>query len=147
MTKKRILLMVALVSLFACINLSGGKPKAEICLKDAYRDKFLIGTDMNSKQILGVDLQSIHLITKHFNAIVAENCMKVNSFSPMKESSIFQLPINLCSLVWGVSDNQSWKNNTPIKGRTDYPLLFDRNYHPKPVVETIIRISNDNHWN
>ena len=40
--------------------------------------------------------------------------------------------------VWGVSDAQSWKNNWPIKGRTDYPLLFDRNFQPKKVVKLIV---------
>jgi len=40
--------------------------------------------------------------------------------------------------TWGVTDNHSWKNNWPIRGRTDYPLLFDRDYQPKPVVHTII---------
>jgi endo-1,4-beta-xylanase len=40
--------------------------------------------------------------------------------------------------LWGTTDNQSWKNNWPIPGRTDYPLLFDRNYQPKPIVATII---------
>jgi endo-1,4-beta-xylanase len=40
---------------------------------------------------------------------------------------------------WGVADHQSWKNNFPMRGRTDYPLLFDRNYQPKPVVERIIK--------
>jgi endo-1,4-beta-xylanase len=40
--------------------------------------------------------------------------------------------------VWGVNDGQSWKNNWPIRGRTDYPLLFDRNNQPKPVVKKII---------
>jgi endo-1,4-beta-xylanase len=40
--------------------------------------------------------------------------------------------------TWGVTDNNSWKNNWPIRGRTDYPLLFDRDYQPKPVVQTII---------
>lgn len=43
--------------------------------------------------------------------------------------------------LWGVSDNDSWKNDWPIKGRTDYPLLFDRNYQPKPVVKTIIELA------
>ena len=41
---------------------------------------------------------------------------------------------------WGVHDGQSWLNGWPIPGRTDYPLLFDRQYKPKPafykVVET-----------
>lgn len=40
--------------------------------------------------------------------------------------------------LWGVSDQQSWRNNWPIPGRTDYPLLFDRQNKPKPVVSKII---------
>lgn len=40
--------------------------------------------------------------------------------------------------TWGVNDGQSWKNNWPVRGRTDYPLLFDRNNRPKPVVYKII---------
>ena len=38
---------------------------------------------------------------------------------------------------WGVSDGDSWKNDWPIKGRTDYPLAFDRNLQPKKYVEAI----------
>ena len=41
--------------------------------------------------------------------------------------------------LWGVSDNHSWKNNWPIRGRTDYPLLFDREFQPKPVVGEIMQ--------
>jgi endo-1,4-beta-xylanase len=41
--------------------------------------------------------------------------------------------------LWGLTDGQSWRNNWPVPGRTDYPLLFDRNYQPKPIVETIIK--------
>jgi endo-1,4-beta-xylanase len=41
--------------------------------------------------------------------------------------------------LWGVTDVQTWRNNWPIPGRTDYPLLFDRNYKAKPVVETFIK--------
>lgn len=32
---------------------------------------------------------------------------------------------------WGVSDDASWLNGFPIPGRTNYPLLFDRNKQPK----------------
>ncbi len=39
--------------------------------------------------------------------------------------------------LWGVTDNQSWRNYWPIKGRTDYPLLFDREYKAKPVVHKL----------
>lgn len=41
--------------------------------------------------------------------------------------------------LWGVNDAQSWKNNWPVRGRTDYPLLFDRKNQPKPVVQKIIQ--------
>lgn len=43
--------------------------------------------------------------------------------------------------AWGVSDGNSWKNGFPIRGRHDYPLLFDRNYQPKPFVTEIIEES------
>lgn len=36
--------------------------------------------------------------------------------------------------AWGVHDGDSWKNNWPMPGRTDYPLLLDRNYQPKPFL-------------
>jgi len=44
--------------------------------------------------------------------------------------------------LWGVSDATSWKNNFPIRGRTDYPLLFDRNYEPKSIVAKLIEEAN-----
>ncbi|KAA6347088.1 Endo-1 4-beta-xylanase A [termite gut metagenome] len=41
--------------------------------------------------------------------------------------------------LWGVEDADSWRNNWPVWGRTDYPLLFDRNHQAKPVVNLIIK--------
>ena len=43
--------------------------------------------------------------------------------------------------VWGVNDGQSWLNGWPVRGRTNYPLLFDRNNQPKPVVKSIIQVA------
>lgn len=40
--------------------------------------------------------------------------------------------------LWGVNDRQSWKNNFPVPGRTDYPLLFDRNNQPKSFVKNLL---------
>ncbi len=42
--------------------------------------------------------------------------------------------------LWGISDAQSWMNDWPVKGRTAYPLLFDRQYQPKSVVKDIINM-------
>ncbi len=39
---------------------------------------------------------------------------------------------------WGVSDRQSWLNNWPIPGRTNYPLLFDRQDKPKAAFYSVI---------
>jgi endo-1,4-beta-xylanase len=44
---------------------------------------------------------------------------------------------------WGVNDGQSWRNYWPIHGRVDYPLPFDRNYEPKPLVEQIIKLAGE----
>jgi endo-1,4-beta-xylanase len=41
--------------------------------------------------------------------------------------------------LWGVYDKTSWLNNWPIRGRTSYPLLFDRNYQPKPAFDAVIK--------
>ena len=40
--------------------------------------------------------------------------------------------------MWGLHDQQSWLNDWPMKGRTNYPLLFDRNYQLKPVMDKYI---------
>ncbi len=40
--------------------------------------------------------------------------------------------------LWGVNDAQSWKNDWPVRGRTDYTLIFDRDNNPKPIVYDII---------
>lgn len=39
---------------------------------------------------------------------------------------------------WGVNDGQSWLNGWPAPGRTNYPLLFDREFKPKPAFYKVI---------
>ncbi len=39
---------------------------------------------------------------------------------------------------WGVNDGQSWLNGWPVRGRTNYPLLFDRSFQPKPAFYSVI---------
>jgi len=43
--------------------------------------------------------------------------------------------------VWGVHDPMSWKNGYPIPGRTNYPLLFDRDYRPKPALRAVLEVA------
>lgn len=42
--------------------------------------------------------------------------------------------------LWGVTDAYSWLNGFPVRGRTNYPLLFSRDYKAKPVVDKIIKM-------
>jgi endo-1,4-beta-xylanase len=43
---------------------------------------------------------------------------------------------------WGVNDEQSWLNSWPVRNRTNYPLLFGRNYKPKPAYHAVLSTVN-----
>lgn len=45
--------------------------------------------------------------------------------------------------LWGVTDNDSWLNDWPIRGRTSYPLLFDRSYQPKPALRAVLQTAKN----
>ena len=42
---------------------------------------------------------------------------------------------------WGLHDGISWKNNFPVRGRTNYPLLFDRSLRPKPAYQRLLELA------
>ena len=55
-----------------------------------------------------------------------------------KYASLFKVFLEYSDLIervsfWGVVDHYSWLRDWPVKGRTVYPALFDRNYSPKPA--------------
>lgn len=39
---------------------------------------------------------------------------------------------------WGVTDKHSWLNDFPARGRTNHPLLFDREGKPKPAFDAVV---------
>ena len=41
---------------------------------------------------------------------------------------------------WCLNDADSWRNDFPIKGRTDYATLFDRQNQQKPFVQRLIEL-------
>ena len=41
---------------------------------------------------------------------------------------------------WGISDDLSWKNNFPMRGRTNYPMLFDRQHKPKDAYYAVVNL-------
>jgi endo-1,4-beta-xylanase len=42
---------------------------------------------------------------------------------------------------WGLHDGISWKNNFPVPGRTNYPLLFDRQMQPKAAYDRLMKLA------
>lgn len=45
---------------------------------------------------------------------------------------------------WGIHDGQSWRNHWPIRGRSAYPLIFDKDLKPKPAFYSIINTVIEN---
>lgn len=44
---------------------------------------------------------------------------------------------------WGLHDGISWKNDFPVRGRTNHPLLFDRAMQPKPAYERLMNLARN----
>jgi endo-1,4-beta-xylanase len=42
--------------------------------------------------------------------------------------------------LWGVHDAMSWKNDYPVPGRTNYPLLFGRDRQAKPALDAVLAV-------
>lgn len=41
---------------------------------------------------------------------------------------------------WGIYDGSTWLNDWPIKGRTNYPMLFDRAYQKKAAYHSVMEL-------
>ena len=44
---------------------------------------------------------------------------------------------------WGITDQDSWLNNFPVRGRTNYPMAYNRNNQPKPAYFAIMNVAPD----
>jgi endo-1,4-beta-xylanase len=41
---------------------------------------------------------------------------------------------------WGVTDANTWLHNFPIRGRVNYPLLWDKQGQPKPAFDAVVEV-------
>ncbi|MDE5953455.1 MAG: endo-1,4-beta-xylanase, partial [Duncaniella sp.] len=77
---KKFVLPVSTATLFllsACAT-----EKAEPTMKEYFANDFLIGAAINMPHVKGDDPQSDSIVRRHFNSIVAENCMKCEEIHP-----------------------------------------------------------------
>ena len=54
-------------------------------LKEAASGKFLMGVALNVRQAAGQDTYASKVVKRHFNSIVAENCMKCEVIHPEED--------------------------------------------------------------
>lgn len=66
-------------------------PKAPQGVKDTFEGKFYIGAALNEAEIRGWDTTGVEIVKKHFNSIVAENCMKSMEIHPEEDVWNFEL--------------------------------------------------------
>lgn len=80
--KNKYLVLTLLAGLAFSSFISKPTTAEDPSLKDVVGNKFLIGTALNTFQTSGRDKKATELVKKHFNAIVAENCMKSGVLHP-----------------------------------------------------------------
>lgn len=102
------ILLAGIISVL--ISSCAEKTSETIGLKDALKDSYLIGTALNTPQILQEDSLAIKIVQKHFNSIVAENCMKSEVIQPKEGKFDFTLSDKFVEL--------GEKNNMFIIGHT-----------------------------
>ena len=39
---------------------------------------------------------------------------------------------------WNISDKRTWLDEYPVKGRKNYPLLFDQQLQPKKAYQSVV---------
>lgn len=44
---------------------------------------------------------------------------------------------------WGLDDGSTWLNGFPVRGRTNHPLLFDRQLNPKPAFTALVKLGQE----
>ncbi len=128
-------------------------------LKD-FEDAIIAFSGLNLKvMITELDITVLPSPSNNNSADISQNFELMDSLNPYKEKlpdsmrlklenryvDLFKILLNHKESIsrvtlWGVTDNQSWRNYWPIDGRTDYPLLFDRNYQRKNIVDKLIEL-------
>ena len=88
--------------------------------------------------------QSAELIKTHFSTITPENQMKWAWLHPTPSEFKFEDADKISRVTfWGLHDGISWRNYFPIQGRTDYPLVFDREMKPKKAYFAIVGLMEE----
>ncbi len=94
----------------------------------------------------GADLSVNHELSARLNPYAEGLPADVERRQAERWVALFRILLDQQAIVdrvtfWGVNDGQNWKNGWPMRGRTDYPLLFDREDQPKPAYFQVIGLT------
>ena len=97
--------------------------------------------------ITELDLDALPVAWEHIGAEISNNFDYADELNPYRNGLPAEVEAQLAEryaewfalfvkhresiarvTLWGTGDSESWKNNFPVRGRTNYPLLFDRDY-------------------
>lgn len=103
---------------------------------------------------LGLNLQitelDISVYPKEHNAREGTTADANTDFTPekqKKQAEVYKMCFELFRkykgsitsvTFWNISDRHSWLDNFPVRGRKDYPLLFDTNLKPKDSFREVV---------
>lgn len=97
-----------------------------------------------SPDMFGADLNKRATISPENNPYTAGLPPEMQERLARRYAEIFALLVKHADKIdrvtfWGVTDGDSWLNGFPVRGRTNHPLLFDREFKPKPALDAVIR--------
>jgi endo-1,4-beta-xylanase len=96
----------------------------------------------NAWQHRGASIEDHFELAERFNPYPDDVPPAVLQQQAARYREIFRLLLKYSDTVervtfWGIWDGHSWRNHKPMEGRTDYPLLFDREFRKKPAYHSI----------
>ena len=88
------------------------------------------------KEAIGADLTKNYSFQEEYNPYAESLTETVQKGLTQRYRDIFEVYLAHSDKIsrvtfWGIHDGKSWLNNWPVRGRTNYPLLFDRDFEPK----------------
>ena len=99
----------------------------------------------NPNGLSGADVSQNAELEARFNPYAEGLPMEVEIAQAQRYKDIFALFLKHKDKIsrvtfWGVNDGDSWKNYFPVKGRINYPLLFDRENKPNKAYEALMEL-------
>jgi len=99
--------------------------------------------EMLPRSAPGADIATRGTLTAENNPYTAGLPPEIQEKLAKRYADIFALFLKYDDVVervtfWGVTDGDSWLNNWPVRGRTNHPLLFDRERNPKPAFHAVV---------